>query len=48
MPVSALPEVVLASVPQPGEDDCSNIYITRGVVTRMSAADQRAGQFPHR
>lgn len=41
MPEPAAPELVLASVRQPGETDCSDIHIARGVVTRIAAAEER-------
>ncbi|KQR76810.1 amidohydrolase [Arthrobacter sp. Leaf337] len=40
MPVAA-PELVLASVRQPGETESTDIHITQGVVTRITAAEQR-------
>jgi predicted amidohydrolase YtcJ len=47
MPVTAAPELVLASVRQPGETDCSDIHIANGVVTRITAAEQQpAGARP--
>ena len=41
MPVCAAPELVLASVRQPGETDCSDIHLAGGVVTRITAANER-------
>ncbi|MBT2537758.1 amidohydrolase [Arthrobacter sp. ISL-69] len=44
MPEPAAPDLVLASVREPGGTDCLDIHIARGVVTRIMAADeQRSG-----
>ncbi|MEV7136102.1 amidohydrolase family protein [Arthrobacter sp. NPDC093128] len=44
MPEPAAPDLVLASVREPGGTDCLDIHIARGVVTRITAADeQRSG-----
>ncbi|WP_104175986.1 amidohydrolase [Arthrobacter sp. Y81] len=44
MPEPAAPDLVLASVREPGRTDCLDIHIARGVVTRITAADeQRSG-----
>ena len=44
MPEPAAPALVLASVREPGGTDCLDIQVARGVVTRITAADeQRSG-----
>ena len=44
MPEPAAPDLVLASVREPGGTDCLDIQVARGVVTRITAADeQRSG-----
>ncbi|MBP1233349.1 putative amidohydrolase YtcJ [Arthrobacter sp. PvP102] len=40
MPEPAAPDLVLASVRQPGGKDCLDIHIARGVVSRITAADK--------
>ncbi|MDV8149891.1 amidohydrolase [Arthrobacter sp. B10-11] len=41
MPESATPDLVLASVRQPGETGSSDLHIARGIVTRVTAAEER-------
>lgn len=37
----ALPDIVLASVRQPGDAACSDVHVRGGLVSRIAAADER-------